>query len=121
MKWNIWKKKMEGERQWFSVQLGNWQKVALDIENPSVIPDLERRLVEQHNALPAWNMWEQASDSTWYGVELVRPHSDPAEILQEMRNAGFEIRAFVLYGGATHGIFHRVLADEIIVERDNNG
>lgn len=118
MKWDIWKKKMEGERQWFSVQLGDWQKVVLDTENPSVIPDLERRLVEKHNALPAWSLWEATSDSTWYGVELIKPHSDLADILQEMKDAGFEIQAFVLYGESARGIFHKVLADEIIVEEE---
>jgi hypothetical protein len=112
MKWDLWKKKEKEERHWFSMQLGNWKAVINDTENPGAVPDMERALVENHNALPAWSLWEGNQDAAWYGVELVEPHSEPELILQEVRDAGFEVRAFVLYGESGRGVLRELFASE---------
>ena len=113
MKFNMWKKRAAQERQWLSVQLGGWKSVVWDPERAAAIPDMERALVEKHNALPAWTLWEQADESAWYGVELVSPHSSTEDILKEMHDAGFEILAFVLYGDSGRRVLHKILADDI--------
>ena len=104
------KSRKKKERQWLAVQLSNWYEVQAS-DNPSMVPDLEKALVEKHNALPAWTIQEGAQKGAWYGVELIKPHSEPESIIEEMRSAGFEVQVFVLYGESSQDVLHEAMTE----------
>ena len=97
----LWKKILpkqapEGKRIWMDLCITNWDEVVLRGDNPNLVPDLERQLVEKFNAFPAWSM-DREDGNYWYGVELVPPVMQPTGVRDAFKAAGLNVARCEFY------------------------